>query len=223
MSQTMLMKKFVENTDDKLHCTQASLMMSWKALTGKDLSMREAETATGFRAGVETWPYGMIAWLGEQGAEVIHIDAMDPVALAQDPRQELARGGFDKSTIAYFYKISDFPSESRAIKRALRTGNVRFQVEIPDVGDIPNYLDAGWLIIASVNATVLGGGDSQVFDGHVVVIHGYKDGHVTVQDPGPPPRQNYVIPLAQLKRALQSPTESAGTLTVVRMKHERPC
>lgn len=211
------MINFVGNTADRLHCTQASLIMLVQELTGELLSMDEAERATGFRPDVETWPYGMIDWLARRGFEVEHVDALDAEEMAADPRAELVRSGLDASTIDYFFEISDFELEAQRIRSALDLG-VTFRAEIPEVEELIPRMGAGWVPLLSLNARTLASGLVEEFDGHVVLATAVDGSGATIQDPGPPARENLLVPLDRLARALRSPVDASGTITFVRRR-----
>lgn len=207
---------FVENDPDNLHCAQASLMMLVSCLTGRSMSMQEAEVATGFKPGRETWPYAMLAWLASQGFEVEHVDDLDALRLAQDPREELRRSGLDERTIEYFESISDFEFEADRIQAA-RRGGVKFVTALPSVAELPARIDAGWLALLSLNARTLDSGAVEEFDGHMVFCAKADAACATIQDPGPPARRDLAVPLPRLERALRSPVDSAGTITYIRV------
>jgi hypothetical protein len=207
----------VANESDALHCTQASFIMLWASLTGEILSMQQAEEFTGFTTGVETWPYGMMAWLTEHGCEIIHIDALDAEALAKDPVEELRRTHTPEATIDYFMKISDFESERSRIARALATGRMSFKVRTPEISDIRKGLEDGWTPILFLDYGTLKGFHKDSYQGHVVLITGSTDGEFVVQDPGPPTHWDWMIEDDLLLRSLRYPAETSGTVTLVRM------
>jgi hypothetical protein len=207
--------KFVQNTADNLHCTQASLIMLVDSLTGVRMTMDEADHATGFTPDVETWPYAMLRWLAENGFEVVHIDALDAIALANDPLKELRRSGLDKATIDYFFEISDFEDEARSIQAAVAAG-VSFVSRIPTFSDLLDMFLGGWSALASLNAATLMTGGIERFDGHMVLCTNVTDDEVVMQDPGPPPLADFVVTRERFIAALRSPADSSGTLTFVR-------
>lgn len=215
--QKFYVSRFIANTDDALHCTQAALIMALDALRYPTVpTMADADTITGFRPGVETWPYTMLAWLGESGLEVIHEDALDPLSLAVDPEKELRRSGIDEETLAYFRSISDFDAESAAIRRAVASGRVKFDVGVPDISRLPARLAEGWIPMLSLDATVLAGDKHNEFDGHVVLVTSVVGSDVKLQDPGPPARPDWTVPLSQIDLAMRSPVDTSGTVTYVK-------
>jgi hypothetical protein len=207
--------EFVENPDS-LHCTQAAFIMALKLLGNPTLSMSEAEHLTGFREGVETWPYGMICALAEFGFEVRHIDGLSAVDLTSDPVTTLERSGLDKETLDYFLRITDFSQERQFVTRALNTGLVEFETRAPTVNDILEALNDGWLPIISLDAAVLNSRPRNGFEGHVVLALGLERGKLIVSDPGPPPEPRLEVSSDVLAAAMRSPTEDSGTVTLVR-------
>lgn len=211
---------FVPNSDDGLHCLQASLIMGIEAATGQRISLAQAEVATGFRHGVETWPYQMIQWLASNGFEVVHIDALDAANMRDSPLSELRKSGLDEETMNYFMSITDFSIESEAIAASLASDRVRFITERPSVRELPRYVAEGWIPMISLNASALDahGTDPKrfPFDGHMVVATAADDHLVVIQDPGPPPRPDLHVPLERVRLALRSPTDDSGTVTYIR-------
>jgi hypothetical protein len=210
----------VPNTDDTLHCTQAALVMALDALGHTAaMTMDEAEKVTGFREGVETWPYRMLAWLGENGYRVRHVDALDPVALMADPERTLRDSGLDDETLEYILGISDFHAENQAIRRCLESGNVEFLVRIPTMDELFDSMTEGWLPIVSLDAAVLVERPADGFEGHIVLATGREGEKIIVQDSGPPARWDWRVSPARLLEALRSPVDTSGTVSYVRRVH----
>ncbi|MCM3920327.1 hypothetical protein ND748_01305 [Frankia sp. AiPs1] len=202
---------------DGFHCAQACLVMAVERLGHPQrLTLAEAEQITGFRPGVETWPYAMLAWLAENGYEVRHEDALDAVALTRNPEAELRRSGLDEEALTYLMTISDFERERAAITRCLATRQVSFVPGVPDPRLLPDRLHAGWLPLLSLDAAVLTRRDRGGFEGHMVLVTATIGGYALVQDPGPPARWDWAVPLQHLATALRSPAETSGTITYVR-------
>jgi hypothetical protein len=208
----------VANTADALHCLQASFIMLWASLTGERLSMEDAEKFSGFAPGVETWPYGMIAWLAEHGCEVRHIDALDAKGFADDPKTELERVGTPAGTIEYFEKISDFGAEKERIERGIATGNVVYEARIPGISDVRDGLNEGWFPVLVLDYGTLKGRHKSEFEGHVMIVSGADSSGITVQDPGPPSHWDWTVSDDLLVAALRYPAETSGTVTLVRVK-----
>lgn len=206
----------IPNTQGALLCTQAALIMGWALLTGEILTMSDAQQITGYQPGKETWPYRMLAWLAEQGCEVAHIDAIDADALSANPRGELERNGFDDETIAYFFKITDFEAEARAVARCHATGRFQLIHRRPEMDDLRDGLLRGDLPILSLDLGTLQG-KREGFQGHVLLATGYDDdrGLARLQDPGPPDHWDWDVEKGVVESALRYPTDTAGTVTLV--------
>lgn len=207
----------ISNSEDALHCVQAAFSMAVESLSGAIIDNAESERLTGFSPGVETWPYRMLAWFGENGYEVVHIDALDAPALASDPRKELLRSGFDAETIDYFFQISDFHAEAAAISRCINSGVV-FEKRLPKISDIASGLQGGWLPIIFLDASVLTDEVRDGYQGHVVLVTGFdaEAGTYLVQDSGPPPHWDWEVPGEHILKSMRTPADSSGTVTLVR-------
>lgn len=212
---------FASNTDDELHCAQACLIMLCRHLNVADLSMAEAEAATGFREGVATWPYAMLHWLGRNGCAVTHIDALSAEVFASQPATALEEVGYGARDIADFMAMTDTDAESRHIQECLRCPNVNFESRIPDGSDVVRNLGPNGVALVSLNATSLATGNSDEFDGHLVMVTATEGRSVCVQDPGPPARANAQIDIELLIRAMRSPLPISGAVTLVSRMERR--
>lgn len=219
MRQTFDVRRKVANSEDALHCVQAAFAMAVETLTDIKIDIAESELLTGFREGVETWPYQMLAWFAVNGFDVVHVDALDAASLASDPRAELTKSGLDSSTIEYFFEISDFDAEAAAINRCIDSG-VSFHTRIPGISDIADGLSHGWLPIVSLDASVLTKEAREGFQGHIVLVTGTDttEDLYQVQDSGPPARWDWNVPGDRIVAAMRTPTESSGTVSLVRAR-----
>ncbi|CAJ60303.1 MULTISPECIES: hypothetical protein [Frankia] len=222
MDSPFAIRRHVPNSPDALHCAQASLIRTLETLGhAEQMTLDQADEITGFREGVETWPYSMLAWLGENGYEVRHEDALDAVALMRDAETELRRSGLDDETLEYFLDISDFSREGAAIARCLASGNLTFVPGIPDPRRLTDRIDARWLPLLSLDAAVLAERERDGFEGHMVLVTGFVGQCAVIQDPGPPSRWDWVVPLSRVSVALRSPADTSGTITYIRRKAGR--
>ena len=192
--------------------------MAFKHLDLPDLSMRDAELATGYVKGRATWPYTMLAWLGQQGLDVKHIENTDLDVFIQNPQAELERQGFDTETIDFFYDISDFDKEAAAIQSFRTMPNVSFEQRLPEVSDIKEGLRSGWLPLVSLDAGTLVNDHVDEFDGHMVIATDMNEHYVRIQDSGPPAQWDLDVTEERLQKAMRTPIDNAGTVTLIRRK-----
>lgn len=207
----------VPNSSDSLHCLQACVRMAHAVLSGQSITMTEAEAATGFVPGRETWPYAALGWFAANGYDVVHIDAVDAHAMVNEPVKELRRIGTDEATIDYFLKITDWASLERDLAVCDASGHVSFKSRKPEIADIRDGLRDGWLPMITVDLGVLATRKDE-FQGHIVLATAVTDGRIEIQDPGPPPRWDWLVEDALLLSAMRSPAETAGTVTLVRRR-----
>lgn len=205
----------IPNDADNLHCLQACFVMLWATLTGEHFSMLNAEEYTGFRPGVETWPYAMIAWLAEHGCEVVHIEALDAVSFVSSPREELVRIGAPLETSDYYLEITDIEAERDRISRALSTRHATFDVRVPEIADIRKGLTGGWVPLLAVDYGTLEG-HSKGIEGHMVMVTASTANSLVIQDPGPPVHWDWALSDERIISALRYPAESSGAVTLVR-------
>src|SRR5579884_270438 len=81
--------RFVPNEPDELHCFQAAYSMVLEGLTGEVASPQDAERCTGFREGMQSWPFAGMLSLAKRGLRVLNVEDFDPHAFVEDPVNEI--------------------------------------------------------------------------------------------------------------------------------------
>lgn len=205
----------IRNNLDSTHCLQFSFMAALETLGGPDISVEEAERATGYQPG-GTWPFTMLTWFARNGFLVKHIENTNFERFISDTRAELFAQGLDAETVDLFFDISDFDAESRALQAAMEDPRVTLESRLPVVEDITHALDQGWLPMVSLDSGTLAGEVVNEFDGHMVLATAYDDAFIRFQDPGPPARWDWDASPETVLNALRTPSESSGTITLIR-------
>lgn len=205
----------IRNNQDADHCTQYALLAALETLGDHRLNEENVDDATGYKEG-GTWPYTMIGWLGSHGYLVRHFEDTDFDLFRDDPVAEFRRQGLDEATIDAFVEISDFDFEQAALGFAQGLPTVELVPRRPELADILEGLSNGWMPLLSLDATTLDGGEFDEFDGHIVLVTAADDHNFRIQDPGPPAKWDWLVDQARVIRALRTPSESSGTVTLIR-------
>ena len=206
---------FYSNTSDDTHCVQASLRMLLKYFEPeKDFTWEELETITAKVEGMSTWKSAMWIWLKEHDYDLHIIESFDA-------RRFIAEGNaylideFGEETATWQIKMSDIPQERRLYKELLE--KVPLDNREPLVKDIKTYIDNGYLVCASINSRKLAHQDGYV--GHSVVVTGYDDTTITLNNPGLPAAEGQVVSEEAFNAAWASPNVKAKEMFAVRLVH----
>lgn len=197
---------------DALHCFQCTFAMTVELLTGRSLRDDEVDDLTGFRDGLETWPFAGMLALADMGLWVRNTENFDPNKFVEDPRAELLRQtNGDTATVEHAYSTSDVLSQVQLVERAIEHPRIAFEVRTPTEADLVEQLarpDSA--VVMAINARVLAGRDG--YAGHSVLVRRADEHTVIVEDPGPPPAPAQALQRDLLYRAWTSPTAGMANL-----------
>jgi hypothetical protein len=206
---------FRENPDD-LHCVQCAVGMALQAVTGEDLSPEELEQITGFMPGLETWPFASFLALADRGLTVVDVESFDADLFVRDPRAALMRQANDASVVDRIFEVSDVARQVELVRACIASPRVSFVERIPSFDEMTAALARGAMLLVNVNTRILHG--SEGYAGHVVFVHGYRDGQLDVEDPGPPSQAGARIDAETFGRAWRSPTEGMANYIAISKK-----
>jgi hypothetical protein len=205
--------ELVESAKGSLHCTQAVMMMVVATLTHEHMTWDEAERETGYVSGRETWGYEMLLSLAKRGICSHTIEIIDPRLMAQDPMAAVRALNEPPEIVQGIIDGSDLALEASRARRCLESEDIAFEVRAPKVDDVLAALRRNRLALVSVDFSVLHGGGP--YEAHLVLVSGGNGSEVIIQDPGPPGRGNWTIPVSLFARALHSPEPTSGSVTYV--------
>lgn len=207
----------VANEPGSLRCLPASFEMAVSILEPEvRMSRRQADAATGFSEGRETWPYRMIEWFASRDYVIRHVDMISMTEFAVDPASAIRSTNIDQATLEYVLSITDIDRETRAIESALATGRVESVRAVPSVSDIREHLAAGWLALVTLDSATLWNADHGQYDVHMVLATGMTASSIVLQDSGPPAKWDFECTQDTMQRALVTPTPESGTCTYVK-------
>ena len=205
---------FYSNTPDGTHCVQASLRMVLKYFEPeKEFSWKELEQITAKVESLSTWKSAMWIWLAEHNYDLHIIECFNA-------RRFIVEGGdylkdeFGDEAAAWQIKMSDIPQEQQLYRKLLE--NVPIENREPHIDDIEMYLNKGYLVCVAVNSKKLARQPGYV--GHSIVVIGYDENTVTINNPGPTARENQIVSKGNFEAAWASPNVKAKEMFAVRLK-----
>lgn len=203
---------FYTNTPDATHCRQASLKMVIEHFyPERVLTFDELDVITHKVPDEWTWQMAGLLWLQENGFEVIDIEGFDFERFIAEGGEYL-KAEFGEEVALEQIAHSNIESEREISKRFLE--KVNFEKRSPGYEDVTRFLDNGYLLTADINQSALLGEEGYV--GHTVVIKGYDDAHVILNDPGPDALENFKVPRDLFMKAWAYPNEKALNLSAIR-------
>lgn len=211
----------IENNFDALHCLPFTVAAAIETLTGRHISVAEAESIVGFREGAETWVFKTMLWFVSNGFEVRYYDDFDTDAFIRDPRRFYLDSGESEATVDHILSITDFEVEVTLLRQCLESPEFTLVAESPTADLVLEALDDGWLPMISLNATILNNRESRGYDAHIVLATGFDQGTVRLQDSGPPAKWDWDVLSDSLNAAIHSPTENSGNAILVRLRHPK--
>jgi hypothetical protein len=203
---------FRENPDE-LHCLQCSLGMAIQATTGEDIDPRSLERMTDFTPGLESWPFASFLALASRGLYVADVENFNAGLFVEDARAALMQQAGDESVVERIFEVSDVPRQAALVRQCIADPRIRFIERTPTTDDMIGALDKGAKLIVNVNSRMLRGADG--YAGHLVFVHGYAEGLLNIEDPGPPSRPGLRIEPETFGRAWRSPTEGMANFIAI--------
>lgn len=204
---------FFENTPDNTRCVQASYRMVLKYfLPEKDFSWDELDSITNKRPNLWTWPMAGLCWFSDNGFDVVYIEDFDYQTFMREPYVYMEeKAGAEVANEQR--KHSDIEGEIEWTKKFLEKVNV--QNYQPSLDEIKSYLDQGYIIVTSVNSLSLY--NKPGYLGHSVVVRGYDDKHIILNDPGIIGREDIKIPNEQFIKGWSYPDSGVNNITAIKL------
>lgn len=199
---------FYPNTSDDTHCFQAVLKMILKYFyPEEDYSWQELDRKTAKVESLWTWPMAGILWLKEKGLYIRLIDPFDYKKFVEIGGQYLIDEYGDEVGNEQI-QHSDIEQERELTKQYIE--KVGIEKRIPELIEIKDYLEAGYLVGCNVNSKKLNRQEGYV--GHFVIVKGFDDNRLIIHDPGLPPLENRKVGFATFEKAWAYPNEKAKNI-----------
>lgn len=180
--------RLFSNTPDNLHCVQACLQMIFLHFDMPVPTMRELDIFTGHVDGAYTQDTNVIMFLMNYGFLVTHIEPLDYVQFAERGPAYL-REIFGPERYEDQCRHSDLVADQRSAKELMHFAP-RLINRKPLVRDVIGALVDGYIPMISIG-------------NHVVVVTGYLEDQIFVNDPGIP-AAIYSVSRVELARMLYS-------------------
>lgn len=200
--------QFFENAADNNSCFQACLKMVLKYyLPNENYSWLELDRVTAKKQGLWTWPMAGLVWMQENNFKVINIELFDYKEFIDNPERYLIdyygeEVGHDQ------IKNSDIEQGVKFSKKLIEV--VEVENRSPNFNDIKKLINDGYLIIVNVNSSALDGYNG--YTGHFVVVIGFDNFSIYLNDPGLPGQSNRQISLDVFKKAWSYPDSKANNV-----------
>ena len=180
---------FVQNPNTR--CVPASFGMALSYFSPeKKYTMKDFEDLCGYEDRKGTWKALAMLNLAKLGFRVHWIEQFDYQKFAVDPEAYL-RTILDEETFKEQASNTNLSLEAKRMKEYISAG-LPIENRQATNKDIKRFLDNGWLVHLEVNARTLS--DRSGYDGHSILVTGYDDQEVIIQNPdgdsGNKPNQN---------------------------------
>ncbi len=209
----MVKVPFVPNSEDDLHCFQASYLSIAKYyIPDFGMSWDDWCSVTGYEEGKGTWASAGLLWFKNQGFSVRHISLFDYerfIELGADYLVELVGEEVGNWQI----KHTNLPLEIERAKQLLKNSLV--EKSEPSLDDIRRYISDGWLVRVLVNSRTLNGKEGYV--GHSVVVTDIDDLNVVFHDPGLPPIPNRQVSCELFEKSWAYPSKSNKEMDAIKI------
>ena len=179
---------FVPDSETDTHCYQACLSMIIQFFKPEfKPTLDELDLVTDHDPGKGTWPL--------QGLEYLRAIGIDTTLITPFSYEEFAKDGVEYIRKEYGDEIAqwqdennDLKSDMEKIAKLLPTAKIEKRNPLYD--DIISGLEK-YPVMCSVNSEIIYGKDGYI--GHFVVIRGYDDKGLYLNDPGLPLQQNLFV------------------------------
>ncbi|MFA6602829.1 MAG: cysteine peptidase family C39 domain-containing protein [Candidatus Shapirobacteria bacterium] len=204
---------FYSNTPDNTHCFQAAIKMIAKYYwPNEEYSWEELEVVTNKVKDLWTWPMAGVLWLQSKGLTVLDIEIFDYQEFV-DKKEHYLLSYFGQDVGKEQITHSDIDKELAYSKEFCEKINI--QKRIPDINDIRNLLDEGYLLVCCLNSQALNNRDGYI--GHFVVVKGYEIEGLIINDPGLPAFENRIVSQSQFEKAWAYPNEKAKNILAFKL------
>lgn len=203
---------YYANTPDNTHCVQACYRMILKYfLSEQDFSWDELDKKTAKQKDMWTWPMAGLCWLQEIGFDVKYIENFDFQAFL-DRKEDYLIEHFGPDVGNDQIIHSDVQAEMQWTEKFLQ--NIQSENRVPNVNEITQFLDNGYLLTAMVNYRPLY--DLEGYAGHCIVINGYADKYLIINDPNSPDSRETHVSYERFIKAWSYPDKTANNITALK-------
>lgn len=207
---------FYPNTSDDTHCFQAGIKMIYEYFKPDDVrSFGEWDKISEKVENMWTWPMAALIWMSTD-FDIIVVETFDYERFANEGGHYLEEF-FGKGVAKKQIEMSDI-SQEQIFAREFPT-KINLEKRTPTIEDITRFLDQGYLVACAVNVRIFS--NREGYAGHFVVVKGYADDNLILNDPGLPEHENWSISKDLFLKAWAYPNDEALNLTAFQLKEEK--
>ena len=196
-----------------MSCMLACLRSALECLTSKQYSWNELEKITGFKRDKAAWTVQVWAYLATHGFNIHMIEAFD-YHRYQAEGKEYLRTFLKPEELQWQLAHTNLLEISPLLPTFLQ--KVHQEMRSPQLEDIDELLDGGYLVAVQLNCNVLNKREGYV--AHMILVYAKQDGGYIAHDPGLPAHQARHIP-AQLLLDAMGGKHNTTEVTGLKLNH----
>lgn len=205
---------FYTNTADNTHCMPACVQIVYGRLTGKRLTLSQAEEMAGYEPGKLTWQFGLLrAFSVDMPYYAIDFERFSADGFVKDPARVIEDQIGDPDAVRYQIENSDLDAEVGRLQDCLNSERTRFIDGIPSLDLIESLVGSGAKVVCLVNAARLRGNPD--YDPHFLVVREIEDETFVLDDPGPPPKRSWRVSRDAFAEAWMDPNPGVANLLAI--------
>ena len=183
-----------------VHCQETSLKMILGYFEPeKNYTIEELEKITDKQPEKGSWEMSFLTWFANNGYEVKHFATFDYTAFKKDGI-EYIRETYGNETAEWQLTNSNVEKARNEVDDYLK--KVEVVSKKPQISDIIEAMEAGYLVRASVNSNLLN--NKEGYEAHSVVVVACDDTSIWFHDPGLPALENRESSHAKFQEAMDS-------------------
>ena len=206
---------FYSNTADDTHCFQATLRMVLKFFyPDEEYTWDELDHLSAKAKGLWTWPPAALIFLKEKGLDLKIITPFEYNSFIHKGGDFLIEK-YGPEVGGAQIKHSDIKQEQELARKLLEV--VPIVARVPEIDEIFELLDQGFLVMCNVNSRRLNKQEGYV--GHFILVKSAENGQLVIHDPGLPAQENRVVDPKDFEAAWAFPNEEAKDVFGFRQKN----
>lgn len=205
---------FFSNTPDDTHCFQAVLKMVLKYFQpDRDYSFEELDKFSDKVPNMWTWATRTLINMQKMGFDLINMESFDYLAFSKNGKNYIENKFGQEMAIAQ-EQNSNLQKEMIDASEFVKVFGNNFI--LPEIEDIKNYIDQGYVIGCNVNIEKLN--KNSGYAGHFILVFGYDDNNLYLHDPGHPPYPDRKVSFNEFTHAWAYPNHDNQNLVAFKLR-----